>query len=49
MYIIQIKTAFGEWLNVEEVSTLDEAIDKKNEYASDDTFNFYRIVEKESN
>lgn len=44
---IQVKTAFGEWMDVETLTnaTMLEAVHKKNEYQKEDRYNKYRIKE----
>ena len=46
-YIIEVKTAFGEWMEVETLSntTVDAAIEAKNQYQAEDRFNVYRVKE----
>lgn len=46
-FVIQVKTAFGEWLDVETLTdtTVSEAVEKKNEYQKDDRYNVYRVKE----
>lgn len=46
-FIIQVKTAFGEWMDVETLTdaTVREAVDKKNEYQKEDRYNTYRVKE----
>lgn len=44
---IQVRTQFGEWIDVETLTdtTALAATHKKNEYQKDDKYNRYRVIE----